>query len=149
MLSAVVLFLGLVPGPAVMAQGEALVEAPVALPGVWGALSREQKVKMITSAITEFQTNKGVTIRKEPGFYVDQIDAVYLKDPVLDDKAIGSIFRMLAISYRDFDNGQDPEELIRAELGDEKYQKSFQNKELFEQIYQEYLRKKKNPEGKK
>jgi hypothetical protein len=140
-LGATVLCLGLARDRAAMAQEE-IWERPGTYQ-VWGTLSRGQKVQTITNVIAGYKADKGVTIVKEPGFYVEQIDPVYSENPALGDEAVGPMLRMLAIIFRDFDNGEDPEELIKTELGEERYQKSFKNKYLFDVIYQNYLDKKK------
>ena len=128
--------------PGAMAQQEQAVTEPDESV-VWNTMSNTQKINVITDTIAKLKDDKGIMIRKEPGFYVSQINAVYLDNPTLNDGDVGSVFRMLAITFRDFDNGQDPEELIRLELGEELYQKSVDKKMAVEEIYQEYLNKKK------
>ncbi len=127
-------------GAALVEPAEAIVPVELNEPMVWPTLSYEKKVELITDAIKTFRTKKGVRIRKEAGFYVDQIDGVYIDNPGLGDDSVGSILRMLMITHRDFDKGQGPDEVIRAELGEEKYQKAIKNKAVVEEMYQEYLR---------
>jgi hypothetical protein len=102
-------------------------------------MSRTQKIEMIAKAIARFKKEQGVMVQKDVGFYVYQIDKVYADNAELNDDDVGSVLRALAVTFRDFDNGEDPEALIRAEFGEEQYQSSLKDKRAMEEIYNEYM----------
>jgi len=60
-LSVMALCLGVAYVPGVMAQEEEL-QATVDGPIIWDTLTRQQKVKLISTTIRKFRMNKGVTI---------------------------------------------------------------------------------------
>jgi hypothetical protein len=108
----------------------------------WDTASRDRKIHIITEVIKGLN-KKGVMIRKEAAFYVDEID-INRKggDPHMLVLPIGEHFKSVAILYKDFDNGQDPDEMIKESLGEEAFQE-MQEEGAFEvmQMYYEDWKK--------
>ena len=103
----------------------------------WDTLTRERKIHIIDEVIKEFK-NKGVAIRKEAAFYVDEIDINRNGgDPHLLALPIGDHFKSVAVLYKDFDNGRDADEMIRESLGEETFQ-AMQDEGAFEVMQMNY-----------
>ena len=105
----------------------------------WDQLSYEKKVETVQTIIDHFKKS-GIVVRKEPTFYVEEFDAVRLSNPQILALPIGSGLRTLFIMYRDFDNGHDPNELLREVLGEEEYERYLEQDSDFglELIYQDW-----------
>jgi len=97
---------------------DSLVQANAA---VWDALPYDHKVRMVSSVIEMFKEKRGVIMRKEPAFYVDEIEIARSQNPILFLRPVGAILRVMFILNRDFGDGRDPDEAIRQELGERNY----------------------------
>ncbi len=89
--------------------------------GMWDGLSFEEKVKAVESVIGIF-AEKGVIIHKDPRFYAEEVESIRIEEPEQFIKPIGVLLRTLFVMYRDFDDGRDPDDVIREDLGEELYQ---------------------------
>ncbi|HSA30817.1 MAG TPA: hypothetical protein P5160_03355 [Candidatus Omnitrophota bacterium] len=109
---------------------------------VWDGLSYDDKVKMVAGVIAMFKEERGVIMRKDPAFYVDEVEIARSKNPDLFSRPIGAILRVMFILNRDFGDGRDPDEAIRRELGEKNYRKyvSGRSAEENEKYYRQWLK---------
>ncbi len=107
----------------------------------WDQASYEKKVNTVTSVI-DYYKQKGVTIRKDPEFYVSELDLGRMSgDPKVFVTPIGEHLKTLFIMYRDFDNAENPDDLIREVLGEDEYRSYVDDNsaETLEMNYQQWL----------
>jgi len=89
---------------------------------IWDSINVEQKIGIITGLIG-MHKESGTVIKKEPEFYVEEIELIRVENPEMYVKGIGVVFKALAIMYSDYGNGQDPNELIKQTLSKEDYER--------------------------
>ena len=123
--------------PLLFAQGATV--KPQSTVVIWETLSHEQKVQLISNLVTNFKAGGKAAIRKEPAFYVDQIEYARRKNPALVTVPVGTLLRALAISYDDFDNGRDRAEFLREELGEKIAERTMRDQQSYEMIYRNWL----------
>ncbi len=109
---------------------------------VWDGLSYDDKVKMVAGVIQMFKEERGVIMRKEPAFYVDEVEIARAKNPDLFSRPIGAILRVMFILNRDFGDGRDPDDAIRQELGEKNYRNyvAGRSAEENEKYYRKWLK---------
>lgn len=109
----------------------------------WDQATYENKVNAVKSVINHYKEN-GVTIRKDSGFYVSELDLGRMSgDPKVFVTPIGEHLKTLFIMYRDFGNTENPEDLIREVLGEDEYRRYVDDNsaETLEMNYQQWLQR--------
>ncbi|MFA5059740.1 MAG: hypothetical protein WC676_03850 [Candidatus Omnitrophota bacterium] len=89
-------------------------------PLFWKELKHEDKVRLIKSLVESLK-EENIIIRKNPAFYAEQIDLNEKQNPKLFFKPVGIQLNTLAIMYGDYDNGQNPFDLIKEIFGEPFY----------------------------
>jgi len=115
----------------------------------WDQASYEKKVNAVKSLINHYKEN-GVTIRKDPEFYVSELDLGRMSgDPKVFVTPIGEHLKTLFIMYRDFGNAENPDDLIREVLGEDEYRSYVDDNsaETLEMNYQQWLQENTNVSG--
>ena len=109
--------------------------------GAWDSMNTANKVDIVTETIKIFG-QQGIVIRKEPEFYVDEIENVRATSLEMRLEKVGVILKTVAIMYRDFDNGKSPDALVQKALSKEDFEDyiSGNRKEEYEQIYLNWLK---------
>lgn len=104
---------------------------------IWDTLDQELKIGAVENAI-EILRGQGIIIRKEPEFYVDEIDRVRTENLEMRIQKVGVILKTVAILHQDYDNGEDPNELVSQVLSEEAYGSYIKNneKKVYEILYQ-------------
>ena len=106
---------------------------------LWDSGTTEDKIEVIDALIKKY-ANAGTIIRKEPEFYVEEIERVRADSTENYIKPVGEVFQAIAVMYRDFDNGEDPDVLIQQVLSEEEYEFYLQYNEskMLEDLYNEW-----------
>lgn len=86
-------------------------------------LIMEMQAKVLTVDRWIYQyKEKGVSINKPPGHYVQMIDGMSQQNPVLLNQPFDRLLQLMAIMEYDFDNGVDKDQLAKKILGEQAWQ---------------------------
>ncbi len=100
---------------------------------IWKAMERSSEVWLlmmendakaltVTRQIDLYKQQEGVTISKDPAYYVQMIDGISAENPSLLNRPFKEVLRFVAILEYDFDNGEDKDTLALKLLGDKMYE---------------------------
>jgi hypothetical protein len=84
-------------------------------------MSKPQRVKTVRM-FKEEAAKQGVTIKKDPVFYCEKLDALYVKNPDMKNEQFVKVVKTLAIMEYDWDQrGVDKDVLAKQWLGSDLY----------------------------
>lgn len=91
---------------------------------MWPLILETSPKETIIRQYIEWYREQGITIRKDPGYYVLLIDAAIIKDSHLLEQPFRNLLKLMAVLEYDFDYGQDKDMYAQQFLGPQLYEEN-------------------------